>query len=233
MTQIDRADLHARLDDLLASTDPNTDGVDAVLFWSFIADVARGRGIDRELTSAATDMIAEHGLPPEPVGLWKAYQGAILFKLLRRLDLGKHGSVLPEGFAPSGFYAHALNLVRGKRVLPDILQVGGRKLGHKSMASLAQLQIVAAVAFRAEKDNISEAEARRLLLPPPGHPTEKDREGKGFYRTWANWKKLAEDQGWIERAQAAARDSLPAASYEHDEQTLEELWEFAMARLPK
>lgn len=233
MTQIDRDALRSQFEALLNDADEETGEMDAARFWVFVSDLAQGRGVDTELAAAATDLVVEHGVPEDPAELWRSYQGAVLFHLIQRLHLGGRSGVFPKDIldAPS-LLAHALNLARGDAQLPELL-AHRSKQGPRPMGTLARQRLVGAVVFLAEKEGISEAEARRRLLPPEGHPTEEDRLNTGFYSTWLNWKKKAEASGVVERAKSAAKGFVDPGPFDLSKDEITQAWEFALARRPK
>ena len=223
MTKLSREQLHAQLDALLDS--PQIE--QATRFWMFVTNLSQGRGVAEELAEAAMEMTKEnHGpLTQENYGDWgRGYAGAVLFHLLKRVDLQGRGAVLPDEFSRLSCLGHAHNLATGKNEQIDVFS---RKLEPQKSAAVAKCLIVAAVKYLEEKERISEAEARRRLLPEEGHPDRRDREGGGFYRTWRDWKKTAEAKGWVQRAQAAARREIEPDVYDVGADQVAEWWSYA------
>ncbi|MGM9403638.1 hypothetical protein ACS0VU_14865 [Aliiroseovarius sp. KMU-71] len=225
------------LDALLDTEDKATGLVDCARFWVFVAELARERGISEEIEVAAAAMVAEQHNPSvmkgggraDVLAFWRAHQGAVLFHLLRRIALPEDsGAILPEGFSTAPAAAHFHNMVSSGAKLIDPWQLAaGEEIGKAQMQSLARHLIVAAVKYREAKENISEAQARRDLLPLAGWPTSADREGARFYRTWRDWKTKAAKAGWIERAEEAARDGTSTLPFTADEQQVAEWWQWA------
>ena len=206
LTPIERGDLHAMLDSLLDSADSSTDALDPTTFWTFMHVLALGRGIGDDLHRAAEADIAQNApRPDDPAQKWRTWQGLILGYVLGRLDAGGEGAILPQSFNVTAMKAHAHNIADRKPELPDMFRHGRNAQGHKSMARAAQRCLVGAVAYYAAYYGVSDAKARRQILPPAGHPDPiKDPANEGFRRTWSDWKRAAKGQGTVANAKAAA-----------------------------
>ena len=208
LTPIERGDLHAMLDSLLDSADSSTDALDPTTFWTFMHVLALGRGIGDDLHRAAEADIAQNApRPDDPAQKWRTWQGLILGHVLGRLDAGGEGAILPQSFNVTAMKAHAHNIADRKPELPDMFRHGKEAQSHTLGKNRAQLFLVGAVVAHEVYHNTAQAEARRALLPKAGHPTELDRENKGFYSTWHSWVKRAEAEGTADRATAAAYDA--------------------------
>ncbi len=118
MTQIDRAELHARLDQMLDSADPGTGVLDLDSFWEFVAALGQGRGITDTLHDeglAATKEISLRTKGETRATLeMRAYHIALLTQLLLNMDRAGGASILPGNFN-AGLVAHDLhNMLQGK-----------------------------------------------------------------------------------------------------------------------
>jgi len=234
----ERADLHAMLDLLLDTADPDTGAVDAARYWAFAHVLADGRGIADELNVAAASIIAKVGIPRDMAELFKKWQGAILFSVLKRLNIKGEGSILPDSFNTESVLGFAHNLSGRTPRMPDLLSPKGTDFGHEPMKNLAQRCLVAAVIYYAEKHNVSESEARRKVLPIEGHPTPADREKKGFYSTWLRWKIGAKERGAIDDvmdvvAVEVVTGQAPGTPYNATADQIAEWWSYATARRVK
>jgi hypothetical protein len=206
LTPIERGDLHAMLDSLLDSADPSMGPLDPTTFWNFMHILARGRGIGDDLNQAAEADIEQNApMPNDSAQSRRTCQGLILGHVLARLDAGGGGAILPQSFNVAAMKAHAHNIADRKPELPDMFRHGRNAQGHKTMARAAQRCLVGAVVFYATYYGVSEAEARRNILAPAGHPDPiKDPANEGFRRTWSDWKRTAKDMGTVANAKAAA-----------------------------
>lgn len=229
---IGRAELHDALDALLDGADAGTGEFDPTQFWQFTRQLAQARGIDREIEQTAIDHLKDIGSAAEPDALWKQGQWAILFQLMKRFEIA---GVLPKGFMPSAFNAIALNVLSAGAGVkhprhPDLWGFGTDGGKGWSLRMAAQTLLVCAVLHRKAQDGISEAEARRRVLPENGHP-KKDNTGEniGFGRTWPDWKKrVAEQKGLsVVELEAECATSEPQGLYDFTPEQLVELWSLA------
>jgi hypothetical protein len=219
-----RAELHAKLDDLLDAADANGGRADAAAYWSFVASVADGRGIADEIERAALLAVAKECATTDPASLFRNVQFATLFHLLGRLE-AVGDAILPPTFSPTAFRAVMLNLLEREGTYPDLLGLGSTRAGDGALNRAARWQLVMAVYFRAEKDGVSLAEARRRLLPEPAQNVSFNRTWQGWQREVAKAKGLSID-GIGDHARAAAR-SGDAVSYDLDKETAGTLWRWA------
>ena len=183
-----RANLHAALDVLLDAADVDGDRLDGPAFWTFVAALARGRGIADEIAGAAVQHMTDAGaLPDKPeqdparaLAAARTAQWAMLSALLRRVTAFP-GEIVPEEFQRTWFIAAADNIVVGRGKLRkgphmDLLGLGTQKGAEwKAEARAAKRLLVGAVYFRAEQTGQSAAKVRADMLP--GVPD----------RTWKDW----------------------------------------------
>ncbi|MFT6271841.1 MAG: hypothetical protein ACI9KS_000352 [Sulfitobacter sp.] len=243
LTPIERGDLHAMLDSLLDSADSSTDALDPTTFWTFMHVLALGRGIGDDLNRAAEADIAQNApRPDDPAQIWRTWQGLILGHVLGRLDAGGEGAILPQSFDVAAIKAHVHNIADRKPELPDMFRHGRNAQGHKTMARVAQRCLVGAVVYYATYHDVTEAEARRSILPTEGHPDPgKEERKEGFRSNWSRWKADAGKQGTVDAAEAdanKARDSglrfgSFAPNYAPTSAMIAEWFAAAAERLPK
>ncbi len=229
---VPRTELERAFKALLDEADTRDGQLDPCQFWELVAGLARGRGIADELEEIATNMLGESDTGPNDP---PRYHWSVLFHLLKRL--GQFGSgVLPKKFSPTAFMLAADDRVRGRRQHVDMLGLNPSGRNQRALARAAQALLVLAVLHRKAFDGITEAEARRRVLPPEGHPTDKDINNQGFARTWLDWKRRTAEVLGVslnqlgEDAEAAARGEgnfvdfyAPSAS------TVKEYWRLAYA----
>ncbi len=232
---VPRTELERAFKALLDEADTRDGQLDPVRFWELVASLARGRGIADELEESAADGVGKNGTKPDdpPTHIWRRYQWSVLFHLLKRLGMFGSGA-LPSSFLPAAFKAPAVDRLRGTRHHIDLLGLNTGGGEQRPFARAAQLLLVRAVLYRKACDGISEAEARRRVLPPEGHPTDKDINNVGFARTWLDWKRRTAETLSVsltqlgEDAEAAARgEGNLEGFYAPDAATVKKLWRWA------
>ncbi|MEW9836227.1 hypothetical protein [Mesorhizobium marinum] len=220
-----RQELHAMLDALLDAADADGGRADAAAFWSFVASVAEGRSIADEIEEAAVSAVAGQGALAEPAALFRDIQFAIVFHLLGRLR-AVGDAILPESYRPAAFRAVMLNLINPEGgIHPDVLGVGSTRAGDGALHRAARRQLVMAVYFRAEKDGVSLAEARRRVLPELAHDLSFNRTWQGWQREVASAKGVSIDR--LGDDAKAAVHAADASTYDLDSETVENLWRWA------
>lgn len=230
-----RAALHAMLDDLLdAAEEDGGTRLDASEFWTFVAKLARGRGIADDIAETAAQHIAEAapggagGVAGEEQALAVArmWQWAMLTALLRRVT-GVPGEVVPRELQASWFIAAAHNIVvgRGKTGLGphmDLLGLGTQRGAEwEAEGRTVKWLLVGAVYFRAEQSGQSLAKTRRALMPD----LPKD--------TWDGWVKEVAKAKRVsprevgEDARAAARGEGDPAPYDLSKEAVARMFKSA------
>lgn len=239
-----REDLHAMLDDLLDAADADGGRLDGPAFWTFVASVARGRGIADEIADDAAKYIAEASgvseIPKDdPAGaaaaeqaLFRMWLWAVLAALLRRVTAFP-GRIVPSDFPSIAFLMVADNVITGrgrKGAGPhmDLLGLGTQKgADWKAEARAARRILVGVVYFRAEQTGQSVAKARADMLPDL-----PDRTWKDWVREAARVKRVPV-QKVGEEARAAARGKGNPFFYMLGGADVASLWKVAQRGLPK
>lgn len=185
--QVSPTDLVEDLDTLLADAEANSGRLDPLLFWAFVSQLAKGRGIAEDIGAAAGSMqIGEAPFPGGLIGVWRAGQWALLSALLTRIGLYP-GELMPRAFSPSAFRSVAANVLDGKRGGErfDLLGLGTQR-GTKGKAAIRAYQslLFELVHYRAEKTGKSAEEIRSTLMPNLPR------------RTWQDWtRQVARTKG--------------------------------------
>jgi hypothetical protein len=228
-----RKDLHGALDALLDAQAEESGALDAAAFWTFVALLTEGGGIAAEIEEGAALMLAEHGMPKKWDELWRAWQWAVVFKLLQRLEaparFGLADGVLPESFMPAAIMAVAVNRIQpgGKGDGIDLLGMkSGRRGPEQTLVRAARRLLVLDVMQRAIQSGHSEDETRRRHLP-----------GDLPNRTWVDWKReAAKAKGFAEieplRASIKAAIEAGAPCLSLPRQEVEDLWRIAFRPNP-
>lgn len=222
-----REDLHAALDALLDAADADGGRLDVPAFWTFVADVARGRGITEELhdggmkeAQLAEDRLSPQGEhPPERQDrIRRAYNLAILRQLLFNVANPEARSVLPPAFAAMALGGDLSAMLDGKygtgNGRPQFLYSAWR--GNNYLAEAAQHRFVHAVMYEAgrrgcdPKSLLSEFGARNLKA-----------------KTWADWLGKAP---YAEAAFEAGRANADPAKWTLSEADLAKVWELLKER---
>lgn len=207
-----RAALHRALDAMLDATDGGQ--MDAAAFWSFVGDMAHGRGIADEIADAAAANVAGRGgLPDDLAEAWQAAQWAMLSALLARLTAA--GAILPQDFSAAAFRAVADNMLSGTGggEAQDLLGLGSQRgTADNAEARAAKRLLVGAVHFHAERSGQSVAQVRAAILPDL-----PDRTWKDWTREVARAKRVAvPDVGQDARAAARGEAGTDRAIYDLD-----------------
>lgn len=220
----DRADLHRDLDALLDAADEDGGPLDGPAFWSFVANMARGRGIADEIAAAANKHVAKAGIPDNPAGAAKTVQWAILSAVLRRVTAFP-GELVPKEFRASAFMAAADNIVTGNGEMGrgehfDVLGLGTQR-GSPDQAErrAAKRLLVSAVWLRAALNGGSDHEigkARRELL----RDQVSGDTFKGWVREVMKARRMTREELWAE-VMDAARTPFPQRTF--DEAKIEDL----------
>lgn len=219
-----REDLHGALDELLDAADATGGLMDGPAFWSFVAGVARGRGVTEDIAASADRGIASSNiLTGETAHLALAYQWALLSALLSRVTAFP-GEIMPDDFAPSAFHAVAANLLAGESggEHMDVLRLGTQR-GSPDQAErrAAKRLLVGAVYFRAEQSGRSVDEVRGTMMPRLKRDT-----WQGWVREVARAKRIPPDEVAME-PRAAARSAADHYPYALDQKEVEALFRLA------
>lgn len=225
-----REDLHTALDALLDAADAEGGRLDVPAFWTFVADVAHGRGITEDLhdggvkeAQLAEDRLSPQGEhPPERQDrIRRAYNLAILRQLLFNLANPEARSVLPPAFAAMTLCGDVSAMLGGANGTgngwPQLLYSAWK--GNNYLAQAAQSRFVYAVMYEAgrrgrdPKSLLSEFGARNL------------RAG-----TWTHWVSEAPD---ADVALQAGKDNFNPARWTLSEADLAKVWELLTERNPR
>lgn len=216
-----RAMLHSALHDLLDAAATDGGRLDAVAFWGFVGQLARGRGIADEIADAAATNVAERGgVPNDLAEAWRAAQWAMLSAALTRL--AGAGSILPTEFSAAAFRAVAVNVLSGTGggEVQDLLGFGTQRgTAENAEGRAARRLLVGVVYFRAERtgQSIAKTRAATLLNLP-------DRTWKDWTREVARAKRVpVPDVGLDARAAARGEAGTDPTIYDLDASAVQRL----------
>ena len=238
----ERTDLEDGLRRLLDDAAANGGQLDPEGYWKFVADLARGRGIAKELETAAFAAVIKNEppsdeppgqfKPDDPSEFWRRCQAATLFHLLRRIA-GDQKHILPESFRSFVWENIAWNLMGEKAGRMDLMRLNTAGGDERALRRTARAMLVLAVLYRKAREGIRENEARERVLPTPGHPRKDNIDGSGFDRTWRDWK--ADTAAFMgtsfeqlqEEAERAARGEIWWGPFDLQPNKVDELWNLA------